>query len=182
MPRKIFPGARVALRKRFRTEQVLTARLVHELLDYDPKTGVFRWREQRGRVKAGDIAGTCSHDGVGIRINGRRYPASHLAVLWMTGKLPPAEINHRDGDNINNRWANLRSIDRSQKLYNRGKQQNNSVGLKGVTFHKGRGKFLAQIQAAGVRHFLGYFANAEQAFRAYCRAVRQMHGKYMRTT
>ena len=172
----------MALRKRFRTEQVLTARLVHELLVYDPKTGVFWWREKRGRVNAGDIAGTSNHDGVWIRINGRRYAAGRLAVLWMTGKFPSDEINHRDGDNTNNRWANLRSIDRSQKLYNRGKQQNNSVGLKGVTYHKGRGKFLAQIQAAGVRRFLGYFNNAEQAFRAYCRAARQMHGKYMRTT
>jgi Demerecviridae HNH endonuclease len=126
--------------------KLLSAGLVHRLLDYDLRTGVFTWRERRGRVKAGDVAGTCSHDGIKIRVNGRRYPASHLAVLWMTGKLPSDEINHRDGNITNNRWTNLRSIDRSQKHYNRGKQQNNSVGFKGVTFHKARRKFQAQIR------------------------------------
>jgi hypothetical protein len=161
--------------------KLLTAGLLHRLLDYDPRTGVFTWREHRGRVKAGDVAGTCSHDGIGIRVNGRRYPAGHLAVLWMTGKFPSDEINHRDGDITNNRWANLRSIDRSQKLYNRGKQLNNSVGFKGVTFHKARRKFQAEIQAAGHHRYLGYFDTPEQGHHAYCRAARQMHGKYMRT-
>jgi hypothetical protein len=99
----------------------------------------------------------------------------------MTGKFPSDEINHRDGDITNNRWANLRSIDRSQKLYNRGKQLNNSVGFKGVTFHKARRKFQAEIQAAGHHRYLGYFDTPEQAHHAYCRAARQMHGKYMRT-
>ena len=36
----------------------LAAERLHELLDYDPDTGVFTWLEKRGRVKAGDIAGT----------------------------------------------------------------------------------------------------------------------------
>jgi hypothetical protein len=161
---------------------VLTANLLHTLLDYDPETGVFKWLEHRGRVKAGDIAGTCDHDTSAIRINRRRYRASHLAVLWMTGKWPDGEINHRDGDGTNTRWANLKPVGRSEKLYNRGKQRNNSAGFKGVTFHQGRGRFLAHIQAAGDRRYLGYFDTAERAHAAYCRAAHDMHGRYARTS
>jgi len=159
----------------------LTAERLHELLDYDPATGVFTWLEQRGRVKAGDVAGTITDDGVYVRVDGRRYPASHLAHLWMTDEWPPAQINPRDGDAANVRWANLRSVTHSQKLCNRGKQQNNSVGLKGVTFNRRRRKFQAQICVATKRHFLGYFPTAELAHRAYRRAARQMHGEFART-
>jgi AP2 domain len=159
----------------------LTADLLRKLLNYDPQTGEFTWLESRGRVKVGAVAGTRDHGDLAIRVNRRRYRASHLAVLWMTDKWPSDEINHRDGDCKNNRWVNLRPIGRSQKLFNRGKQRNNSVGFKGVTFHRGRGKFQAQIRAAGDQHYLGYFDTAEQAHRAYCRAARCVHGKFART-
>ena len=59
-----------------------------------------------------------------------------------------AALNHRDGDQANTRWANLRPVTHSQKLCNRGKQQNNTAGLKGVTFNKRRGKYQAQICVA----------------------------------
>jgi len=75
----------------------LTAERLHELLDYDPATGVFTWLEQRGRVKAGDVAGTITDDGVYVRVDGRRYPASHLAHLWMTDEWPPAKPNQPPG-------------------------------------------------------------------------------------
>jgi hypothetical protein len=93
----------------------------------------------------------------------------------------PSQINPRDGDAANVRWANLRSVTHSQKLCNRGKQQNNSVGFKGVTFNRRRRKFQAQICVATKRHFLGYFPTAELAHRAYRRAARQMHGEFART-
>jgi AP2 domain len=172
----------MARREQLTNGRELTAGRLHELLDYDPETGVFTWLEHRGRVKAGDVAGTRGHDGVGIRVDRRRYRASHLAVLWMTGEWPPDQINYFDDDDTNIRWANLRLIGRSQKMYNRGKQRNNSAGFKGVTFHKGRDKFQAQIQAAGDYRFLGYFDSPQAAHRAYCRAARRMHGKYARTT
>ena len=158
----------------------LAAERLHELLDYDPDTGVFTWLEKRGRVKAGDIAGTVTEDGIYIRVDGRRYSASQLAHLWMTDEWPHDHINHRDGDQANNRWANLRPVTHSQKLCNRGKQQNNTAGLKGVTFNKRRGKYQAQICVATKRHFLGYFSTAELAHRAYRRAARRMHGEFAR--
>src|SRR5687768_12907610 len=71
-----------------------------------------------------------------FRVDGRRYPASRLAHLWITDEWPQDQINPRDGDAANIRWTNLRPVTHSQKLCNRGKQQNNSVGLKGVTFNK----------------------------------------------
>ena len=36
---------------------MLTAKRLRELLDYDPDTGVFRWKVRRQRIKIGSIAG-----------------------------------------------------------------------------------------------------------------------------
>jgi hypothetical protein len=60
----------------------LAAERLHELLDYDPDTGVFTWLEKRGRVKAGDIAGTVTQDGIYIRVDGRRAtPPASLPIF-----------------------------------------------------------------------------------------------------
>jgi hypothetical protein len=158
----------------------LTADRLHEVLNYDADTGVFTWLEKRGRVKAGDKAGTLTDDGIYIRVDGRRYSASRLAHLWKADEWPRDQINHRDGDTANNCWANLRPVTPSQKLCNRGKQQNNTAGLKGVTFNKRRHKFQAQICVASKRHFLGYYPTAELAHRAYRRAAKRLHGEFAR--
>jgi DNA-binding transcriptional MocR family regulator len=63
----------------------LAAERLHELLDYDPDTGVFTWLEKRGRVKAGDVAGTLTDDGVYIRVEGRRYSASPRTHILIGG-------------------------------------------------------------------------------------------------
>lgn len=80
-----------------------------DILDYDPATGIFRWRDNRGsRARAGKIAG--SPDGYGsreIRIGVGRYKASHLAFLYMTGDWPIEIVKHRNGDSADNRWINL---------------------------------------------------------------------------
>jgi hypothetical protein len=59
--------------------------------------------------KAGEQAGEIGSDGfLHIEINGQDYLAHELAWLLMTGELPPSEIEHIDGDKLNNAWANLR--------------------------------------------------------------------------
>lgn len=86
------------------------------LLDYEPRTGVFRWRfrpnAETHREKlintrhAGTVAGSRHKFGIRIKIAGVPYMAHRLAMLWMTGAIPP-HVLHANGDIYDNRWANL---------------------------------------------------------------------------
>lgn len=88
-----------------------------QLLHYDPLTGIWTWRVDRGfaaraNVRAGDVAGTPNDNGYRvIGVEGGVYRASHLAVLYMTGELPGEEVDHKDCDPTNDRWLNLREAD-----------------------------------------------------------------------
>jgi hypothetical protein len=61
----------------------LTAELLREILTYNPKTGIFRWKADRSaRIRAGAVAGTITKTGYRrINIDGTQYPAHRELTL-----------------------------------------------------------------------------------------------------
>ncbi len=164
---------------------MITYHRLLELLDYDPATGMFRWRVKRHRVKAGTVAG-CLH-GTGyvvISADGQIYLAHRLAWLWMTGKWPSDDIDHANLDRSDNRWSNLREATRSQNRANAPIHAHNKVRLKGV--YRAPAKldkpFRAEIRKDGKRYFLGYFKTKEEAHAAYGAAATSLHGEFARAS
>ncbi|MGJ2408988.1 HNH endonuclease, partial [Salmonella enterica subsp. enterica serovar Paratyphi A] len=51
---------------------------------------------------------------------------------------------------------------------------------KGVTFHRGVGKFQAQIKRDGKSHYLGLFDTASAAHIAYCEKAAELFGEFAR--
>lgn len=86
------------------------ARLL-EVLDYDPVSGLFRWRiSNSNRAPVGAIAGSRRKGHLAIRIDGVRHYAHRLAWLYMTGEWPKGQIDHKSRDGADNRWVNGRDI------------------------------------------------------------------------
>ena len=157
------------------------ARLLH-LLSYNEQTGQFTHRQQSSnRIKAGDVSGYVDSLGYwALKIDRGRYKGHRVAWFYVHGKWPPQEIDHIDGNKLNNAIANLRLANRAENVRNRGTPRANTSGYKGVSFHKHQQKWRAYITANGRQHSLGYFDNREDAARAYAAAVPEVHGEFGR--
>lgn len=159
---------------------MLTAERLHQLLAYDPETGVFTWLVAKNRrIKIGAVAGHL-RDGAyrQIKIDGRRYEAHRLAFLYMTGAWPKGQVNHINSDKVDNRFVNLREATRPQNKANR----RSAGGFKGVYWHKRDRRWQVLITVAGTRRHLGYFDTAEAAHAAYCAAAIKHSGNFARTS
>jgi HNH endonuclease len=115
-----------------------------------------------------------------IGVGGRKYQASRLAWLWMTGEWPRDQIDHADTDPSNNRWANLRQATGTQNGANTRARSRNAIGLKGVSWYKRYDKYQAQIQTQGRQIHLGYFDIAQDASFAYDVAARSLFSPFAR--
>ena len=147
--------------------------IVAQHFDYDPATGVLRWRVKRRAVNPGDIAGTISKTLRGRRYRrvnffGQRYPASHLIWVLMTGEWPSVQIDHRNRDSLDNRWDNLCAAFRSQN------QGLNQTGYRGVSLDKINNRWVARIKSQHV----GRFNTAEEAARAYDVKAKELYGEF----
>lgn len=157
------------------------ARLL-ELLTYDAASGVFVWngREGRGRHEKcgpGRVAGHLGPKGyVAIKVDGVTYKAHRLAWFYVTGEWPPELIDHKDGVRNNNAFRNLRPADLKQNAQNTLKpSRNNKSGYLGVSWDKGKEKWVPTIHINGRNKRLGAYAKPEEAYAVYLRAKAVHH-------
>ena len=159
---------------------------LREALSYDAESGELRWKEDwwpkstANRV-AGHVASTKNGRTKYRRIEHRRkaFPAHRVAWLLYYGEWPKREIDHIDGDGLNNKIENLRLADRRQNSFNRPKYKNNKSGFKGVQA-RACGRFYAHIGFEGKLIHIGTYLTAESAARAYDEKARELHGPFAR--
>ena len=102
------------------------------------------------------------------RIRGRLWLMHDLIMQWAHGNTPAEKaVDHRNRDGLDNRLRNLRYATASQNNINRAKSQCNTSGYKGVFWHKGAKKWMAQIKYEGRVYYLGLFASKADAALAY---------------
>lgn len=108
----------------------------------------------------------------------RRTVLLHRVIM---GDPAGLQVDHRDGDGLNDRRFNLRNATRSQNLQNQRTGDNNTSGFKGVSWCKRDGKWRAHIRLDGKHHSLGYHDTPEAAHAAYCEASAFLHPDFGRT-
>lgn len=158
----------------------LTQEYLKSIISYNPDTGVIKKIRCRRGDWVGKPAGTILKKGYrSVSINNKRYLAHHLAWLYMTGDWP-VQVDHRNAIKDDNRWANLRLATCSENMHNQGKRRHNKSGYKGVCWHRGARKWVAQIKVDWKIKYLGLYDTPQAAHAAYCEAAKKYHGEFAR--
>jgi len=90
------------------------------------------------------------------------------------------EIDHIDGNGLNNQRSNLRIATRSQIVAKARPTRNKASKYKGVAFVNQTKKWRVMIQKEGMRYYLGAFEDEEDAARAYNNKARELFGSFAR--
>lgn len=84
------------------------------------------------------------------------------------------EVDHINGNRLDNRRENLRICTHAKNMVNRGVYKNNTSKFKGVSKHKGENKWRAIV--AGKQ--IGQFDTDIEAARAYNAKMIELHGEF----
>jgi hypothetical protein len=165
-------------------ERKLKHKFLILVLDYDPETGIFRWKKPTSnRVRVGDESGRWdSKGGRCVAVGGVRYLAHRLAWFYVHGKWPKEEIDHINGIPSDNRLANLREASKFQNTQNSRIRSHNTTGYKGIVkYQHDKNRFVAVIRAFNKVHHLGIFDTPLEAHLAYVEASKIYHKEFRRT-
>lgn len=137
-----------------------------ELLDYDPDTGVLRWRDRGlswfSREKdwkiwnikySGKVAGhretrkssKCGYSVIALRVEDKLYLAHRIIWKYMTGEDPMFPLDHKNQDATDNSWSNLRKSSYLRNNRNVSKSTNNTSGVTGVCWKSKENMWLARV-------------------------------------
>ncbi|CAB5212704.1 putative NHN endonuclease [uncultured Caudovirales phage] len=151
-----------------------------QMFDYH-SDGYLIWKIKPAfRVKIGDKAGSINSQGyVQISQKKSKFKAHRLIWLWHGYQLDD-EIDHIDGNKLNNQIENLRAVKKSQNQWNAKIRKDNLSGIKGVRWHKRDCKWTASIRLHGKTKSLGYYNDLELAKLVIHEARSLYHGEYAR--
>lgn len=158
---------------------------LHKLLRYEPETGKLFWL-RRGPEWFSNGAQTAEHNAAiwnakfagrealtalfkgyrGGTLLGRLALAHRVAFAMANGKWPENQVDHIDGDRLNNRASNLRDVTNKQNGQNAGRPRTNSSGVVGVHWLKRERLWHARIRTENKVHALGYFKDRAEAVHA----------------
>lgn len=169
-------------------DRYLTHCYMHECFNY--RDGRIFWKERpihhfvdewRCKIfnsrQAGTEAGTILSGYRVVKFSWGRIGTHRIIFLMHHGFLPE-EVDHINGDPLDNRIENLRAATHAQNLRNMKTPSNNTSGRKGVYWHKATGKWTAGIRHNGKWTHLGTFNDYSDAVKRREDAESKVYGEF----
>jgi len=110
---------------------------------------------------------------------GKKYRNTSMHIKIMNTRKG-MEVDHKDGNGLNNQKNNLRICNRTQNCQNRKKIKNCSSKYKCVGWHKGLNLWVAKLKSNGKSKHLGCFDTELEAAIIANIAMRKYHGEFAR--
>lgn len=149
---------------------------LRELFEY--RDGVLYWREDRSSQKCKGKPAGCLNAGY-LKLRVRELGGSvsvHRVIFAMHHGYFPKEVDHINGNKLDNRVENLRAVSRSQNKMNTGINKQNKSGCKNVYPHKD--KWGVKIVVEKKNLYLGLYEDLELADLVAHAAREKYHGAY----
>ena len=155
---------------------MITQEKLKELVDYVDGKLIAKINSKVRKV--GDSLSSLTDKGyLRASVGGKSYRVHRLIFLYHHGYMP-TQVDHIDGNRMNNRIENLREATSSQNNQNR--KATSSSGIKGVIWHKQSKKWVASICVNRKSIHLGSFLSIEEAALVANKARQSAHGEFYR--
>jgi hypothetical protein len=109
-------------------------------------------------------------------VNGKKVFMQHAVYQYKTGRTDAPLIDHRDRYGLNNQWSNLRLASSQQNAHN--STRRNKTGYRGVKQKGSRYAAHIRVKSGVEKEYLGTFATAEEAARAYDKTALEHYGEF----
>lgn len=147
-----------------------------EFFDYDPITGGF--------VRCDGDFGHISKGYWRIKLGNEPYLIHRLIWKWVYNEEPD-EVDHINGDGLDNRLINLRNVNRKTNCRNSSKSISNTSGFTGVHYNKKSGRWVSRVSFNNKRIVVGTYDTPQEAKQAredfidefYPNRFTERHGK-----
>ena len=140
-----------------------------------PIAGAFNWYAEIDRRSDGSIRSVYAVRKRRDESGNEKGERLHRIIA---GATPGFEVDHKDGDGLNNRRTNIRVATNAQNQHNQRISTRNTSGAKGVTWHRKLSKWQAQIVINKKRKYLGCFQTESEASAAYHAAAVAAFGEW----
>ncbi|WPJ68520.1 hypothetical protein OMDBNIEC_00034 [Salmonella phage STP-SP5] len=164
----------------FKPKPLPDQKYLQKILTYCSETGVLTWNQRfnaRTKQYEGCIAGYILKTNSGkkyisIEIDQNVYLA-HRIIWKMLYNEEPDQIDHDNGNGLDNRLINLNKSNKFINACNHKRRKDNTSGVTGVSFHKRYQKWQVRINNKGQRIHLGNYDTFEEAVRVRKQAERE---------
>jgi hypothetical protein len=114
------------------------------------------------------------------KINGKRRSQTQTLHKQLMNTPKGFEIDHANGDQLDNRRKNLRVCTHKQNMANIGKRSDReySSSYKGVTWSKVLGKWLVTASLNGKAKYIGTYNDQIKAANAYDQYAKRTYGEF----
>lgn len=137
-------------------EMLCDEKCIAELLKY-------YWHEKRGYARSSD---------------GKQHIYAHRIVMNAGVYDVNKQVDHINGNTLDNRKQNLRIVTSRQNGLNSSIRSDNTSGVAGVCWDKNREQWLVRMYENGIAIYLGYFNEFEDAVLARRKGEEEYYGEY----